>query len=51
MNAGAIIGIDLGVTEHECRPRDAPIDIRKAQLGTWAGAYRSACHAARTISR
>ena len=38
------------VTEREWRPANACIDIRKAQLGTWAGAYGAAYHTARASS-
>ena len=36
------------VAKREWCPADARITIRKAQLGTWAGAYGAACHAMQT---
>jgi glucokinase len=35
------------VAEREWRPANARIEVRKADLGTWAGAYGAAYHAAR----
>jgi glucokinase len=38
------------VAEREWRPADAKIEIRMAELGTWAGAYGAAYHASKTHS-
>ncbi len=37
------------VAEREWRPADAQIELRQAELGTWAGAYGAAYHAAQNF--
>ena len=37
------------IAEREWTPAGARIEVRQAELGTWAGAYGAACHAARTV--
>ncbi len=49
-SAGSLLFDPLGpmVEQREWRPADARLVLRVAQLGTWAGAYGAAYHAAKT---